>query len=755
MNCSTGKFIDNGKGFETQNNVTDFPMTNVLYNLDGFVSEIYQNGTVSATYQFKDNETVQFTDKNNTTIYFKDDKSGEVWCTGGFPYVNKVSDFKCTHYDAYTEISSVKDGIFTKIRIFVPSKMSGVVYTVTVLNQSGEERAVSVVPAYRMCLTGFAAPRFCDGQNQTSYGDFSKKANGYYYNNLNPWSKIKNDKYSAILCTDAEVNSFEGEEMRFFRSNDSLSYPYELLNQNKLCKGLALGGKPFASLMVKLNLKPTETKTVNFCAALVKDENEAAEVYQSIKTGECAEKLFGDTVNTIRERFSGVTINTPEKKFDYFVNTWLKKGLEYCLRKKDATRDNLQFANGLIVNEPDNIKQELIKILTYQYKDGHTVRSWFPMDKTYYSDGPMWIIMTVCGYLKYSNDMEFLNLTVPYFDEGEGSVYEHLQKCIERIDSDRGPHKIPLARFADWNDALNLSDENAESVFMAMSFGYMLLEMIELETYLKHNDEADKYKKMHADLKTLVNDVCWDNEANYYIRGFSNGKRIGASESDGSKIYVNPQSWSVIGGIVTDERLPYIQKAVCDLIETDYGCMVNYPAYDKYSDQIGRISAQLPGTVENGAVYCHATSFKVYADTLLGNGDDAVRDLLKIMPDSDKNPASTSGALPYAMTSSFDINEHTRGRAGRPWLTGSQCWTMNTIVEGILGIKKSYGGLKIAPAFPSEWNSAQCRIKRYNAEYIISINRTGTKQITVDGTDILGDIIPFFNDGVHNIQVNF
>ena len=182
--------------------------------------------------------------------------------------------------------------------------------------------------------------------------------------------------------------------------------------------------------------------------------------------------------------------------------------------------------------------------------------------------------------------------------------------------------------------------------------------------------------------------------------------------------------------------------------------MVNYPAYDRYDMSVGRISAQLPGTVENGAVYCHATGFKAYADGCVYDGDSAVDAILKIMPDSKYNSAKESSALPYAMTSSYNIDEQTRGRAGRPWLTGTQCWAMNTIVEKVLGVERAYGGFMIKPSIPKEWNEASVDIRRFDDEYSIKIMRNGKKTIYVDGKSIDGNFIPFFNDGKHEIIVN-
>ena len=753
MKCSIGEFLNDGKEFRFKEQTTKYAFSNVLYNDFGFVSEVGQNAMASGTLLLDDKEIAVIVNNNESTIYFRDDDSSIVWCVGGFPYVSEVENFSCTHADGYSIISSVKNEIEVSVKIYVPNNFNGIIYSVNIKNLSNKKRNISVVPASKMLLTGFEAPRFCNIQNQVSYGDFDESVNGYFYNSLNPWQK-KHNKYCAVLCTNAIVDSFEGEESEFFGSNSSMSYPYELLCRKSLDSKRALGGFPFAAVMVKQELNPGECVDMDFALALVSDKQEAKNVYSAISSHEKVEDLFSETIEAIKSRHSAVTICTPEKRLDYFVNIWLKRGLEYCLFKKAAVRDNLQFAHGITMTDPIRTKKEIRKVLKYQYNDGHTVRSWNPLDTVYYSDGPLWIVMTVTGYLKYSGDMEFLNEVIPYFDGGSGTVYEHIIKCIDRINSDRGPHNLPLARYADWNDALNLGTEDAESVFMAMAFGYMLLEMTELERYLGHKDLAEKYKIMHEELKNTVNETAWDEDGEYYIRGYIGDKKIGASESDGSVIYVNPQSWSIIGGIVTEERLPKVRTAIDKYLDTDLGCMVNYPAYDRYDMSVGRISAQLPGTVENGAVYCHATGFKAYADGCIYDGDSAVDAILKIMPDSKYNSAKESSALPYAMTSSYNIDEQTRGRAGRPWLTGTQCWAMNTIVEKVLGVERAYGGFMIKPSIPKGWNEASVNIRRFDDEYSIKIMRNGKKTIYVDGKSIDGNMVPFFNDGKHEIIVN-
>lgn len=434
-----------------------------------------------------------------------------------------------------------------------------------------------------------------------------------------------------------------------------------------------------------------------------------------------------------------------------------KKGLEYALVKKDATRDNLQFADGLAMTNSERVREELFRVLKYQYADGHTVRSWVPMDTVYYCDGPLWIVLTTCGYLKASNNMAFLQVEVPYFDGGSGTVLEHLQRCINRIDEDRGPNKLPLARFADWNDALNLDDSQAESVFMAMGFGFMLKEMAELMYYIGDMSQYATYIQKHKKLKQIINEVAWDEAGQYYVRAFSKGKIVGGINSEGSTIFVNPQTWSILGDIVTEERLPYVLKAVDEKIENDLGCPVNLPAYEQYSKEFGRISAQLPGTWENASSYCHVTSFKTSADVKVGRGDIALSSLKKIMPDSTGNPIAVSHVIPFALTSSYSTNQEIWGLAGRPWLTGTQAWVMKTVVEGLLGVQRAYGGFLINPSFPTIWPEASCIITRGNAKYQIEITRTGgsmeSVQVTMNDQAIEDRFIPFQENGLFYIKV--
>ena len=113
----------------------------------------------SGTLLLDDKEIAVIVNNNESTIYFRDDDSSIVWCVGGFPYVSEVENFSCTHADGYSIISSVKNEIEVSVKIYVPNNFNGIIYSVNIKNLSSKKRIISVVPASKMLLTGFEAPR--------------------------------------------------------------------------------------------------------------------------------------------------------------------------------------------------------------------------------------------------------------------------------------------------------------------------------------------------------------------------------------------------------------------------------------------------------------------------------------------------------------------------------------------------------------------------------------------------------------------
>ena len=88
-----------------------------------------------------------------------------------------------------------------------------------------------------------------------------------------------------------------------------------------------------------------------------------------------------------------------------------------------------------------------------------------------------------------------------------------------------------------------------------------------------------------------INDVAWD--GGWYMRALSKEENIGSKYSEGSKIYLNAQTWAVLADVVDDEeRLQKLVKSVDDM-EYDFGFPLNLPPYLSYSPHVGRMSGML------------------------------------------------------------------------------------------------------------------------------------------------------------------
>ena len=468
------------------------------------------------------------------------------------------------------------------------------------------------------------------------------------------------------------------------------------------------------------------------------------------KAFECAQKYnFG--------KYNSLSVTTPDEKINHIMNQWLKKQIDCCIVGKKGVRDNLQIAVALLNYRQDKAKDEILECLRHQFQDGHAVLTWYPYDDTRYSDQPFWIIWAVCELIKETGDYTILQKKIEWQDGGAAAVVEHLKAAADCLIRDKGRNGLSRIYFADWNDALNITtDPEAESVMLSHQFCLAFRELKLLMEKIGETDYAEFLKKEYDTMRKTINEKAWDGE--WYMRALSKKENIGSRTSEGSKIYLNAQTWAVLGDVVDEEKLPKLLTAV-DSMEHDFGFPLNMPPYEKYSPNVGRMSGMLPGLFENGGVYCHATGFKILMDCKLGRATKAVSTLKKIMPDSEKNPSTQSGAEPYVFTNCYSTHPKYYGKSYWSWTTGTSAWCMNGLYEGIMGVKRRYDGLEISPCFPAEWNRAEMTRHFRNADYHIIIENpqhieSGKPIVSVDGVQIEGNRLPDFADGSrHEVKV--
>jgi cellobiose phosphorylase len=289
-----------------------------------------------------------------------------------------------------------------------------------------------------------------------------------------------------------------------------------------------------------------------------------------------------------------------------------------------------------------------------------------------------------------------------------------------------------------------------------MLFHRVLLELTELSKERKREEDAQKFAAIADKTNAHVNEVAWDGD--WYFRAYDDsGNPVGSSKRTEGKIYLNTQSWAVIGQIATKERGIQCMNSVKKHLDTEYGLMLLAPAYSRYHPEIGALSSYAPGLKENASIWSHANAWAILAECMLGRGNQAYEYYKKLAPPTKNRIAKIHQAEPYVYAQTIAGREHTDfGAARQSWLTGTAAWMLKVATNWILGIRPQYHGLVVDPCIPKGW--AKFTVIRHfrNAIYEIKIGNPdhvskGIKDVTLDGKKMKTSLLPSFTDGKKHI----
>lgn len=148
------------------------------------------------------------------------------------------------------------------------------------------------------------------------------------------------------------------------------------------------------------------------------------------------------------------------------------------------------------------------------------------------------------------------------------------------------------------------------------------------------------------------------------------------------------------------------------------------------------------------------------AETLIGRGDRAFAYYEQINPAAKNERIEVFESEPYVYPQNILGDEHPQfGLARNGWLTGTASWAYQAGVQYILGVRPTYTGLEIDPCIPAAWEGFRMRRVFRGATLEIEVRNPqhvcqGVKTLLVDGTPVMGTVVPVFADaGVHRVEV--
>lgn len=735
-------------------------------------------------------------DRPGRYVFIRDMESGDFFSVNWQPLMKKLDKFEARVGLGYQVIKSEFMGIEGSITYFVTRRDPCEIWMLNISNKSARRRKLRVFSYLEWMLGDNVEMNFHNIAILYNRAWFERSANAIFARKTLLFGQAvyeqlpvhENPLVAFIGCSE-RATGWDCHKHTFLGLYNDENNP-ESVAKGECNQSICEGNEAVGVLQVDVQLLPGEERTIIFVVGETEGMGRAKNLLRKYCNQRAAQQELEKVKRMWKERTERLWMDTPDGDLNVSLNRWIKYQLYICNYWSRSPsyyhegqggrgyRDSCQDAQALLPIDPEHSRRKLLKIASLIRRDGTCAPGWSdtygPFPQKPYKDHPVWFAPAVAAYVKETGDVGFLNKSAPWLkdrwsdpgwqggpvEDGTGTIFEHILAQLNFTFSDTGEHGLPRIGEADWNDALDMVGRKGrgESVWLAMALVRSLKIAAELADLIGKADEANDLRKKASIMTRRINRVGWDGR--WYLRGFDDeGEPFGSSKNREGKIYLNPQSWSILSGVVPEDRLSKVLKSVDTLLESEYGLRLLYPPYTKMDVRIGRITAFARGTKENAAVFCHANLFAIAADCMAGRGDVAYRRLCKIFPSKQDQPRYK--AEPYVFAEYLIGPEHPyeAGRGAYTWLTGSAGWALMVATEFMMGVKPDYAGLRVEPCLPSSWK--RCSLVRpfRGAVYEITIDNPdglqhGEVEMLVDGKKIEGNLIRPFSDGkVHTVRV--
>lgn len=726
-------------------------------------------------------------DEPGRYIYIRDNESKDYWSASWQPVGKNLDDYKseCHHGTAYTVMLADYSDIHSEVRYYVPLNKTYEVWNLSLTNNSDKARSLNI--------TGYAEftnnSNYEQDQVNLQYSQFITKTifvenrvRQMIHANLDRIEDGKEIDNKDVVnrfigLAGAAVDSWCGDREEFLGRYHRYSNPIGV-ESGKLNNHGNYNENSCGALTTVIELKPGETKTIAFLVGMTGNEEAGKIVETYADTKNVCDRELEELISYWHGKLAHFQIKTPSDEFNTMINTWnayncfmtfiwsRAASFTYCgLRNGYGYRDTVQDIQGVIHLAPEMAVEKIrfmlsaqvdngggLPLVKFTHNPGHEDT---PDDASYVqetghpayrADDALWLFPTVYKYVSETGNLAFIDEVIPFANRDEGTVYEHLKRAIDFSMNHLGRHGMPAGLYADWNDCLRLGADG-ESTFVALQFYYAMTILKEFASY-KNDEEYIKYlTDNQKKLGDIIQNLCWNEDR--FIRGFTGeGQVIGKREDPEANMWLNPQSWAVISGLANDEQADKALQQVYERLNTEYGAILMDPPYHAHAFDGALAVIYNAGTKENAGIFSQSQGWIILAEALKGHGDRAFQYFMENAPAAQNDRAEIRRLEPYC------YGQFTEGKAspnfGRShvhWLTGTASTVMVGCVEGILGMRPDFYGLRIAPSIPKTWDNFEID-KDFRGKHLHILVKnpahleSGCSKLLVNGQEIKGNYIP-------------
>jgi cellobiose phosphorylase len=806
-----GYFDDAHKEYVITRPDTPLPWLNYLGTEDfyGIISNtaggysFYQDSRLRRLTRYRYNNIPM--DSNGRYLYIKDGDT--VWNPMWKPMRTELDAYECRHGLGYTKVSGQKNELEVSTLFFVPLGSRHEVWHVKATNHSTSVKSIRMWSYVEWCLWE-AFDDMTNFQRNYSTGQVEIENGAIFH--TTEYRERRN--HYAYFAASEPVSGFDTSRDAFVGVHNGLDAPQAVMS-GCCTNSTAYGWLPIGVHQIDIEIRPGETKEINFILGYAENPpdqkfldngNIRKDEFESVRSKYLQTShvliAFLELLDYWADLLSSYQASTPDPIVNRMANVWnqyqcmvtfnmsrstsmYESGIGRGMGYRDSNQDVLGFVHMI----PSRARRRILDIASTQLSDGTCYHQYQPLTKKGnadigggFNDDPLWLILSVAAYIRETGDRSIVDEAAGFADRpnSDATLMDHLHVSLKYTMDHRGPHGLPLIGHADWNDCLNLNcfsttpgesfqlaghidnDKIAESLMIAGLFCRACDEMGAMLTHIGRLDLASAYGEQAEAMRATIYAHGWDGE--WFLRAYdSYGHKLGSSENEEGKIFIESQGWCVMGGAGLDNG--YALKAmesVKTYLATPNGIILQQPAFSKYYEHLGEVSSYPPGYKENAGIFTHNNTWIQIAETMLGNGNRAMEYYKSICPPSKEEQIDIYRSEPYVysqMTAGRDAP--TPGEGKNSWLTGTVAWSFVTLSQYILGIRPDYDGLIVDPCIPSEWKGYTVVRKFRTSTYTITVNNPhgickGVKELCLDGKSISGNKIPDLHDGCsHRVEV--
>lgn len=688
------------------------------------------------------------------------------------PFVNnfafpKITDYKSCeiiYRPSFAEYEYVYDNFTVKTVLLVCKDAPSVIMSMTVKNTSDRPLDFTVVSSLLPYINPAAIalwdkPEWYVKTCVREKGGFID----FYSKLFNPLGDKTKRRLMTFSASTRNLAGVETDYLKFAKNEDffhanisksDFSIDAANLSEDFDDNVYIEGVQSVYALKYAINLKAGEERTFNQILTMQNKDLCGEMDYDILKS---SHKYIADTeicneikfLNGFYDDMFGIrSIKTPDKKFDYYVNTFLPLQLFWVCgldrgwpTGMQGTRDSANDFLAMLYYYPEKARKQLLHLFSCMRSDG-----WMPRqistfgkngkhDLRTYSDSTASVLEFLYEYISVSGDYGILKEKTTYLDDDDkNSVLEHYFKGFDYyLDKNNiGVHGLCKLYAGDWLDPINLAglQGKGESVMVSCQVYQNFNNAVKLLRFLdkdKYEDKISVYISAANKLKNNVNKFAY-NKKGYYNGMFTDGDFWIFSDNDPDgkeRMYASSNYHAISCGVADEKQINSVLEN-SERLKCDFGYKLFSPAFDKSINFVGRVASgdMAIGLWENGAVYNQGGNcYRARALAKANKPNELFETVQYIFPyDEVKHKPEETLASPYAITNCYHALKYASGRAGRIFITGSVAMAVRIIYCDMFGIKFEPEKMIIKPCLTEGFSGSNVRFtlngQKFDVKYV-------------------------------------